>query len=180
MKKVTYILAIICCVTAISTGFFSCKGVQWDTEESLIGMSHSWAYSYVGTVINRYNDYYVAAFDSADNKRITVTINDTLAVESVFTGMIDGSDSVNITTTVVMIDSVMTVVSDGYRFADNITAHIFTIDPGIVGCNGKLHIDFYQTEGMIPWAWTEVIFKSDEEISYFYPNSFENTKFGWY
>ena len=179
MKRNTYIFVLVCCVAVTSMGFFSCKGYEWDTEESLIGMSHSWAYSYVGKVINRYNDYYTAVFNSADNKRVSVTINDTLAVESVFTGMFDG-DSVNITTTVVMVDSVMTVVSDGYRFADNITAHIFTVDPGIVGCNGKLHIDFYQTEGMIPWAWTEVTFKSDDGIRNFYPDSFEDTEFGWY
>jgi len=179
MKKDTYKLAIICCVAVITIEFLSCKGYEWDAEDSLIGMSHSWAYSYVGNVINRYNDYYIAAFDSTDNEHTTLTINDTLAVESIFTGMFDG-DSVSITTTVVMFDSVMTVVSDGYRFADNITAHIFTVDPGIINRNGILHIDFYQTNGMIPWAWTEVTFKSNDGIQNFYPNSFEDTKFGWY
>ena len=175
MKRNTYILALVCCVAAISMGFLSCKGVDWDTEASLRGMSNNWAYQYVGRVINKYNDFKFTP-DSTDSKHAIVTINDTIAVESVYTGMIDG-DSVNVTTTVVMVDSTMIVTANGYRFANNLTAHIFTLDSGIINCNGILHIDFYQTDGMIPWAWTEVAFFNDNQHQTYY---FNNTKFGWY
>ena len=67
---------------------------------------------------------------------------------------------------------------DGYRYADNITAHMFTVDPGIIDYNGKLHFDFYKTDGMIPWAWTEITYsKTDDSdvIPYL-----RNSEFGWY
>lgn len=164
MKK--NIFALICCVTVIFTGFISCKGIDWDRDDALIGMSNLWARKYVTSVISDYEDYYDTSYG---NKGRVVIINDTIAVETIFTGMADG-DSLNITTTIVMIDSTLIATTDGYRFADNLTAHIFTVDPGIVDYNGKLHIDFYLTDGMIPWAWTEVTFKKNQY----------NTKLGWY
>ena len=105
-----------------SVGLDSCKGVEWDTQETL--------------------------------------------------------DSVDITTTIVLTDTTMTTVTDGYRYADNITAHMFTVDPGIIDYNGKLHFDFYKTDGMIPWAWTEITYsKTDDSdvITYL-----RNNEFGWY
>lgn len=179
MKRNNYIIAAASCIVTISMGFSSCKGVEWDRKESLIGMSNLWAYSYVGCVIDRYDKYNVSPSDSSGNKHTMVTVNDTIAVESVFTGMIDG-DSINVTTTVVMIDSVLTVTTEGYRIADNLTAHIFTVDPGIIDHNGKLHIDFYKTDGMIPWAWTEVSFLEEDHEKGYYTDSFKDTKLGWY
>ena len=89
-----------------------------------------------------------------------------------------GGDSVDITTTIVLKDTTMMTVTDGYRYADNITAHMFTVDPGIIDYNGKLHFDFYKTDGMIPWAWTEITYsKTDDSdvITYL-----RNNEFGWY
>jgi len=166
MKRNIFVL--ICYVTVISLGLISCKGIDWDRDDELIGMSNLWAQKYVESVITNYERNYRTP---SDNKERTVTINDTIAVETFFTGMADG-DSLNIMTTIVKIDSVLTATTDGYRIADNLTAHIFTIDPGIVDRNGILHIDFYLTDGMIPWAWTEVTFKKNQY--------FENTKLGWY
>ena len=167
MKK--NIFALICCITAISTGFISCKGIDWDLDDSLIGMSELWAHKYVGSVISYYENFQSTP---SDNRERIVTINDTIAVETFFTGIAQG-DSLKITTTIVKIDSTLTATTDGYRFANNITAHIFTVDPGIVNRNGKVHIDFYLTDGMTPWAWTEVTFKKDQ-------NDFEGTKLSWY
>lgn len=167
MKK--NIFALICCITAISTGFISCKGIDWDLDDSLIGMSELWAHKYVGSVISNYENYQSTP---SDNRERIVTINDTIAVETFFTGIAQG-DSLKITTTIVKIDSVLTATTDGYRFADNLTAHIFTVDPGIVNRNGKVHIDFYITDGMIPWAWTEVTFQKNQ-------NDFEGTKLSRY
>ena len=129
MKNNRYLLALVCCIAAISFGFSSCDGVEWDREESLKGMSNEWAYIYVAKVIDDYDDYnYVAK---------TATINDTIAFEKTFAFM-DGNDSVNVKTTIVIVDSVMTATTDGYRYADNLTAHIFTVDPGIVDKIGEL------------------------------------------
>ena len=171
MKRINYILALVCCIAAISIGFSSCDGVEWDREESLKGMSNEWAHIYLAEVIGDYSDYYYVAG--------TATINDTIAFERVFACMV-GDDSVNVTTTIVMIDSVMTATIEGYRFADNLTAHIFTVDPGIVDRNGILHIDFYLTDGMKPWAWTEVTFSKEKWSNFYLRNKFDNVTLGWY
>lgn len=160
-----------------SVGLDSCTGVEWNTQETLVGMSESWARIYVEDLMHDYGQYKDVAKDSTSKVRYTVTLNDTVAVESIFRGMI-GGDSVDITTTIVLIDTTMTTVTDGYRYADNITAHMFTVDPGIIDYNGKLHFDFYKTDGMIPWAWTEITYsKTDDSdvIPYL-----RNNEFGWY
>lgn len=160
-----------------SVGFGSCKGVEWDTQETLVGLSESWARIYVQDLMLDYSHFKDVAQDSTRKVRYTVTFNDTVAVESIFRGMI-GGDSVDITTTIVLIDTTMTTVTDGYRYADNITAHIFTVNPGIIDFDGKLHFDFYKTDGMIPWAWTEITYrKADDSDSMSYQR---DTKFGWY
>ena len=173
MKNNRYLLALVCCIAAISFGFSSCDGVEWDREESLKGMSNEWAHIYLVKVIDDCQDN----FDSYQSKY--ATINDTIAYETVFAHM-DGGDSVNITTTVVIIDSVMTTTAQGYRYSDNLTAHIYTIDPGIVDQNGKLRIDFYQTDGNIPWAWTEVSFSKDNWSNFYRGYDFDNVTLGWY
>ena len=160
-----------------SVGLDSCKGVEWDTQETLVGLSESWTRIYVEDLMHDYSQYKDVAKDSTRKVRYTVTLNDTVAVESIFRGMIR-VDSVDITTTIVLTDTTMTTVTDGYRYADNITAHIFTVDPGIIDYDGKLHFDFYKTDGMIPWAWTEIKYiKTDDsgDISFL-----RDTKFGWY
>lgn len=160
-----------------SVGLDSCTGVEWDTQETLVGMSESWARIYVEDLMRDYGHYKDVAKDSTRKVQYTVTFNDTVAVESIFRGMI-GGDSVDITTTIVLKDTTMMTVTDGYRYADNITAHMFTADPGIIDYNGKLHFDFYKTDGMIPWAWTEITYsKTDDSdvIPYL-----RNSEFGWY
>jgi len=164
-----------------SVGLDSCKGVEWDTQETLVGLSESWARTFVQDLMWDYmwdySHFKDVAQDSTRKVRYTVTLNDTVAVESIFRGMI-GGDSVDITTTIVLIDTTMTTVTDGYRYADNITAHMFTVDPGIIDYNGKLHFDFYKTDGMIPWAWTEITYRKIDDsdvIPYL-----RNSKFGWY
>ena len=160
-----------------SVGLDSCTGVEWDTQETLVGMSESWARIYVEDLMSDYGHYKDVAKDSTRKVQYTVTFNDTVAVECIFRGMI-GGDSVDITTTIVLTDTTMTTVTDGYRYADNITAHMFTVDPGIIDYNGKLHFDFYKTDGMIPWAWTEITYRKIDDsnvIPYL-----RNSKFGWY
>ena len=104
MKNNRYLLALVCCIAAITIGFSSCNGVEWDREESLKGMSNEWAYIYVAKVIDDYDDYnYVAK---------TATINDTIAFEKTFAFM-DGNDSVNVKTTIVIVDSVLTATTEG-------------------------------------------------------------------
>ncbi len=171
MNRKNNIFALVCCIAAISIGFSSCNGVEWDREDSLKGMSHEWAHIYLSEVIDDYDDYYYVAGNAK--------INDTIAFEKVFACM-DGKDSVNVTTTITLIDSVMTATTDGYRYADNLTAHIFTVDPGIVDKIGKLHIDFYQTDGMTPWAWTEVTFSKDNWYKFYRRYEFEDVTVGWY
>jgi hypothetical protein len=159
-----------------SVGLDSCTGVEWDTQETLVGLSESWARIYVEDLMRNYGHYKDVAKDSTRKVQYTVTFNDTVAVECIFRGMI-GGDSVDITTTIVLTDTTMTTVTDGYRYADNITAHMFTVDPGIIDSNGKLHFDFYKTDGMIPWAWTEITYsKTDDSdvIPYL-----RNNEFGW-
>ena len=160
-----------------SVGLDSCNGVEWDIQETLVGLSKSWAYTYVEDLMRDYSHYQDVAQDSIGNVRYMVTFNDTVAVESIFRGMI-GGDSVDITTTIVLIDTTMTAVTDGYRYADNITAHIFTVDPGIIDYDGKLHFDFYETDGMIPWAWTEITYRKIDDSDYI-PYQ-RDTNFGWY
>ena len=160
-----------------SVGLDSCKGVEWDTQETLVGLSESWARIYVEDLMSDYGQYKDVVKDSTRKVRYTVTLNDTVAVESIFRGMI-GGDSVDITTTIVLIDTTMTTVTDGYRYADNITAHMFTVDPGIIDYNGKLHFDFYKTDGMIPWAWTEITYRKIDDSDYI--PYMRNSKFGWY
>jgi hypothetical protein len=177
MKKISLIIALVSCMALTSVGLDSCKGVEWDTQETLVGMSESWARIYVEDLMRDYGHYKDVAKDSTRKVQYTVTFNDTVAVESIFRGMI-GGDSVDITTTIVLKDTTMMTVTDGYRYADNITAHMFTADPGIIDYNGKLHFDFYKTDGMIPWAWTEITYsKTDDSdvIPYL-----RNSKFGWY
>ena len=172
MKSKKYILALVCCIAAISIGFSSCDGVEWDREESLKGMSQEWARRYLADVIYDCEDYSFLAGNA--------TVKDTIAIEKKFAHM-DGKDSVNVTTTVVIIDSVLTATTEGYRYADNLTAHIFTVAPGIVDRCGKLHIDFYQTDGMTPWAWTEVTFSKEDWSNIIYRRSeSENVTVGWY
>jgi len=178
MKKLN-IIAAVCCFALVSIGFGSCKGVEWDTEEALIGMSNSWAYYYVGTVINKYEDYHNDAPDSTGEIHSTMVFNDTVAVETLFSGILDG-DSLHITTSVFMVDTTSIVTTDGYRIADNLTAHIFTVNPGIVNYEGILHIDFYKTDGLVPWAWTEVLFKKENQLKGFRHYTFTDTRFGWY
>ena len=160
-----------------SVGLDSCTGVEWDTQETLVGLSESWARTFVQDLMWDYSHFKDVAQDSTRKVRYTVTLNDTVAVESVFRGMI-GGDSVDITTTIVLIDTTMTTVTDGYRYADNITAHMFTVDPGIIDYNGKLHFDFYKTDGMIPWAWTEITYSKTDDSDVI-PH-LRNSKFGWY
>jgi len=160
-----------------SVGLDSCKGVEWDTQETLVGLSESWTRIYVEDLMHDYSQYKDVVKDSTRKVQYTVTLNDTVAVESIFRGMI-GGDSVDITTTIVLTDTTMTTVTDGYRYADNITAHMFTVDPGIIDYNGKLHFDFYKTDGMIPWAWTEITYRKIDDsnvIPYLL-----NSEFGWY
>ena len=160
-----------------SVGLDSCTGVEWDTQETLVGLSESWTRIYVEDLMHDYSQYKDVAKDSTSKVHYTVTFNDTVAVECIFRGMI-GGDSVDITTTIVLIDTTMTTVTDGYRYADNITAHMFTVDPGIIDYNGKLHFDFYKTDGMIPWAWTEITYrKIDDSDCIRYQR---DTKVGWY
>ena len=160
-----------------SVGLDSCKGVEWDTQETLVGMSESWARIYVEDLMRDYGHYKDVAKDSTRKVQYTVTFNDTVAVESIFRGII-GGDSVDITTTIVLKDTTMMTVTDGYRYADNITAHMFTADPGIIDFDGKLHFDFYKTDGMIPWAWTEITYRKIDDSDYI--PYLRNSKFGWY
>ena len=160
-----------------SVGLDSCKGVEWDTQETLVGMSESWARIYVEDLMRDYGHYKDVAKDSTRKVQYTVTFNDTVAVESIFRGII-GGDSVDITTTIVLKDTTMMTVTDGYRYADNITAHMFTADPGIIDFDGKLHFDFYKTDGMIPWAWTEITYSKTDDSDYI--PYLRNSKFGWY
>lgn len=160
-----------------SVGLDSCTGVEWNTQETLVGMSESWARIYVEDLMRDYGHYKDVAQDSTRKVQYTVTFNDTVAVESIFRGMI-GGDSVDITTTIVLKDTTMMTVTDGYRYADNITAHMFTADPGIIDYNGKLHFDFYKTDGMIPWAWTEITYHKIDDSDYI--PYLRDSKFGWY
>ena len=160
-----------------SVGLDSCTGVEWDTQETLVGMSESWARIYVEDLMRDYGHYKDVAKDSTRKVQYTVTFNDTVAVESIFRGMI-GGDSVDITTTIVLKDTTMMTVTDGYRYADNITVHMFTADPGIIDYNGKLHFDFYKTDGMIPWAWTEITYSKTDDSDYI--PYLRDSKFGWY
>lgn len=178
MKIYYNVLTSVCCVVLAFIGLESCKGVEWDTEETLIGMSKSWAYWYVGSPMIDYGYYHDDTPDSAYKSNTTIVFNDTVAVEKVYCGMLNG-DSINITTTVVKADSTLTVFTDGYRIANNLTAHIFTVDPGIINYKGKLHIDFYLTDGMIPWAWTEVFFNGRYEYVETHPD-FWDAHFEWY
>ena len=150
-----------------SVGLDSCKGVEWDTQETLVGLSESWTRIYVEDLMHDYSQYKDVAKDSTSKVHYTVTFNDTVAVECIFRGMI-GGDSVDITTTIVLIDTTMTTV----------TAHMFTVDPGIIDYNGKLHFDFYKTDGMIPWAWTEITYHKIDDSDYI--PYLRDSKFGWY
>ena len=173
MKK--KIFALIGFIATISFVFISCKGIDWDRDESLKGMSSLWAYRYVGSLFS----YYEHKYSSPTYREGVTTINDTIAIEEFETGVSCG-DSLNIKSTIVMTDSVLTVTTDGYRIADNLTAHIFTVDPGIINYNGKVHIDFYLTDGMIPWAWTEVTITEDNLYSLYDSNNYDHVTLGWY
>jgi hypothetical protein len=177
MKNKSFIILVA--ATAFSVGIISCGffGAQWDAEETLTGFSNSWASRYVGSPINDFNLFRNDILDSIRNNGSG--LKDTISVDYRFMES-DHGDSVNITTSIKLIDDQIVVISDGYRFSDDLRAHIFTVDPGIIDCSGKVHIDFYRTGETNPWAWGEVTFKvREDDIGYYYGN-FEDTEVGWY
>ena len=60
-----------------SVGLDSCKGVEWDTQETLVGLSESWTRIYVEDLMHDYSQYKDVAKDSTRKVQYTVTFNDT-------------------------------------------------------------------------------------------------------
>lgn len=166
MKK----FAAISTILVLLAGLSSCTGVEWDSSETLMGLSKSWASEYVGALI---------PIPTTDDTRTIETLNDTLHLKYQFNGCERG-DSIRITTTIRQIDDSLIVFTDGYRFSNDIKAHIFTPGTGIINYSGTLHIDFYETGQINPWAWTEITFDEYAKESGYKYNSFKNASIGWY
>ena len=165
MKKISlYFAFIVVAVFALT----ACEGREWDTDDELERLSDNWSYYYVSDVL----DYIFETVDSTMNidGRIiihTASVNDTLNLEFHWKTNSVGGDSVNVGSTLIQIGDSSIVKVDGYRYSDGLWAHLFTVDPGIINCEGRFHIDFFETGKTTPWGWSEIVYhKGDGEYSY--------------
>ena len=176
MKKIALYFILI----AVTVPFFTaCGGREWDTDDEMECLINNWSYYYVSDVL-------IYVFESIDTtkkdegriKSITASINDTLNLEFHWKANSIGGDSIDVTSTLIQIGDSSILKIDGYRYSDELWAHIFTVDPGIINYGGKFHIDFYETGKTTPWGWSEITYKKDED--YYLPYSKETPKVGRY
>ena len=86
----------------------------------------------------------------------------------------------NVCSTLIQIGDTATVVVDGYRYSDNLWAHLYTVDTGIINYKGMFRIDFYETGKTIPWAWSETTFEKDTTKYHYKPYKHNDPKVGRY
>lgn len=178
MKKITLYFALI--VAAVSA-LTACEGREWDTDDELKSLSIVWSNNYVSDVL----DYVFETVDSTSNKdgrtiTYTASINDTLNLEFHWKINSVGGDSVNVGSTLIQISDSSIVKVDGYRFSDGLWAHLYTVDPGIINCEGKFHIDFFETGKTTPWGWSEIVYHKNFDEYRWRPYSTESPTIGRY
>lgn len=158
MKKITLYIALIAVTGSVLT---ACGGRDWDTDDELECLTKKWSY-YVSDVL----DLVFENIDSTKNNdgrlvTLIASVNDTLNLTFHWLANSVGGDSVNVLATLIQVGDSSIVIMDGYRFSDNLWAHLYTVDPGIINYEGKFHIDFYETGKTTPWAWTETTYEKD-------------------
>lgn len=179
MKKITLYLAF---AVVILSGLTACEGREWDTDDELEQLSNHWSYIYVTDVLNciAIQEDSVYKHDSGRIVSVVRSINDTLnMVFSWHTNSIEG-DSMNVRSTLIQIGDSSAVTVDGYRYSDNLWAHLYTVEPGIINCEGKFRIDFYETGKTTPWAWSEKTYEQDTTKDAYRPYSSKSAQVGRY
>ena len=173
MRKVTlYVLLLI------SACLVSCKGEEWDTEEEMRELTLSWCY-FVDDIMH----YSIQLNDTLKYKDDKIKIiaksslKDSLFVEFKYDVHQPGSDSLYVTSTLTQIGDSTIVKTDGFRYSDKFWVHLFTIDPGIINCDGIFHIDFYEIGKDTPWAWSEVKYRKSNRA---YSAIKEDVVIKWY
>ena len=177
MKKFALYLSII----AFLTGLVACEGKAWDTDESLKEITYVWSGNYIDYV---YNNLAIEKIDTIEysykeKMYITTDYKDTLRNVIRFVQSKDEKeDSVDVVSTLVQYGDTVIVTTDGYRYYDELWAHLYTLDPGIINCEGIFHVDFYETGKTTPWAWGEVPYQKTEDS--YTRRQFDNIKVGRY
>lgn len=177
MKKITLYFALIIVASWTMTG---CEGRNWDTNDSLAGVTDDWSYLYVSRFIDIFwlND---TVFDEEDESvSITFSKKDTLKLDMRWLSGNENGDSVNVHSSLVEVSDSVAVVVDGYRYSDEFWAHLYTIEPGIINYEGKFRIDFYETGKTTPWAWGEVTYQKSNDGSMAYNYKSSKPKVGRY
>lgn len=177
MKKVSLYFALI--VVAVSA-LTACEGREWDTDDELECLSNNWS-NYVSDVL----DYIFESVDTTKNndgriKTITASINDTLNLKFTWKANNVGGDSIDVESTLIQIGDSSIVKVDGYRYSDGLWAHLFTVDPGIINCEGKFHIDFFETGKTSPWGWSEITYQRERDEYRYRPYKRCDTQVGRY
>ena len=168
MKKIIYFALIV----VASWAFTGCEGRNWDTDDELMGITYDWSYVYVSRVMDcLISDTIIE--EKFGTASVTVSKKDTLKLDVRWQFSEEKGDSVNVHSSLVEISDSAAVVVDGYTYSDDYWAHLYTIDPGIINCEGKFHIDFYETGKTTPWAWGEVTYQKryDGMTAYYYDSS---------
>lgn len=163
-KNILYVLLLV------SACFLSCKGEEWDTEEEMRELTLSWCH-FVDEIMPysiQFNDTLIKYKDDKIKIIAKSSLKDSLFVEFKYDVNQPGSDSLNVTSTLTQIRDSIIVKVDGYRYSQKFWAHLFTVDPGIINCEGKFHIDFYEIGKTTPWAWSEITYHKKKDGNYPY------------
>lgn len=165
MRKISLYFALI----AVTVPFLTaCGGREWDTDDEIESLTKRWSYRYVSDVL----DFVFENIDSTreiDGRRLTFTasVNDTLNYDFHWKSNSIGGDSIDVTTTLIQIGDSSVLIVDGYRYSEDLWAHLFTVDPGIINFDGMFHVDFYETGKTTPWGWSEITYTKKEKDSYY-------------
>lgn len=179
MKKITIYIA---CMVVLLSGMTACGGRDWDTDDELEALSINWSEYFVLDVLNYIIEVEDSAYNNDNGRIVTVlkSIDDTLNMVFRWKANTVKGDSMNVCSTLIQIGDTATVVVDGYRYSDNLWAHLYTVDPGIINYKGMFRIDFYETGKTTPWAWSETTFEKDTTTYHYKPYKRNDPKVGRY
>ena len=170
MKKIIFFALIV----VSSWTLTGCEGRNWDTDDELMGITADWSYIYVSRVMDCFwhND---TVFEEEDGSvSMTLSKKDTLKLDMRWLSGKEIGDSVNVHSSLVVVNDSVAVVVDGYRYSDDFWAHLYTTDPGIINYEGKFRVDFYEVGKTTPWAWGEVTYEKSDDGSTLY--NYERSK----
>lgn len=184
MRKIASYIQLAIITTVLLS---SCEARVWDPVDDLDDLTRGWSNSYVDRILRYAVNHYDTLKNYSDPEMFMASaLQDTLSMDYIARAGSNGSgDSVYVICKLLQIQDSIVLTVDGYRYSEKFWVHLFTADEGIINCEGKFHVDFYETGKTTPWAWSEINYHSSPSSNYNYDHHYINylkdkTITGWY